>query len=185
VLWGDFTLVDPAENFAQGYEAYALGLAASLSAYSQFGNWAADPSVARESLNGIFTCSRMRFLLGGPFDARTSLFVYTPPPTSPGANECLGDVVYHVWDLRAYDEEGQEGSSETRTSAYRTSGKIEVGPDFQTHKAAGYVELETLVQIQAGINPVPSRFPNQHLLLGAIQASGRFAVGTQGGPCGN
>lgn len=183
VLWGDFTLVDPAENFAQGYEAHALGLAASLNTYAAFGRWPADTSVARESLNEIYTCSGARFLLDGPFDARTSLFVYTPPPIRLGDNECIAEEAYHVWDFQVFDEDGRGAGAEIKLSAYRTSARFEVGDDIPTSfEPSGYVELETAIRVPGGVNPVPHTFPNQHLLLGAIQASGRFAVGISGDP---
>ncbi len=64
VLWGDVTLVDPAENFAQGFEATALGIAAGQ---PYFADWAADPAVAREALDNEWGCSQMRFLAGRAF----------------------------------------------------------------------------------------------------------------------
>lgn len=178
-LWGDFTLVDPAENFAQGYEAYALGLA-SNPANSRFGDWESHPAVAREALNRNWDCGRMRFLQGGPFDARTSLFVYTPPPQGPEDNECtLGLGSLRRWDFLIFDEEGQMKTLERENRHYRTSGRLEIGTDLPTSQTSGFVELTTYVSGDWGGVPTPDE-PVQHLLLGAIQASGRFAVGTAG-----
>jgi hypothetical protein len=178
VLWGDLTLVDPAQNFAQGFEAYALGISANPTEL-RFADWEATAGVARESL-GIWLCSRTRFLLGGPFDARTSFFVYTPPPPGPRDNDCdIGEGGRTRWSFGVVDENGQGGSSEVKGTVYRTSGRLEAGADIPTGLSSGYVRLSTYVSGDWGGVPEPSA-PIQHLLMGTIQASGRFAVGTAG-----
>ena len=182
VLWGDFTLVDPAENFATGFEAIALGLAENVSS-TRFGDWRGNPGIAREALDNPEDCSRIRFLQGGPFAARTSLFVYTPPPQFSNTAECdIGVLGPTVWDFYSFTEDGLLQGFKRMPRGPGLSGRIEVGPTLGVVGAAGYLEVVTYESGDWGGVPEPGQ-PIQHLLLGAIQASGRFAVSQSGNVC--
>ena len=185
VLWGDFTLVDPAENFAQGFEAPALGIVAN-GLEAKFGGWAADPAVARQALNDDFDCSRQRYLQGGPFAAETSFFVYTPPPQIAELQRC--DVSAspgggRTWVFSIKDEEGGDVSFGLLDHSYRTSGRVEADTDLALASGSGYVSLVTYYDSHFPGVPLPVE-PFQHLLFGSIQASGRFAVGVAGNAMG-
>lgn len=185
VLWGDFTFVDPAENFAQGFEAPTLRTILTVG-HPTFGGWTADPALAREALNGDFACSRQRYLQGGPFAAKTSFFVYTPPPQLAELQRC--DISASPggnlnWSFAIYDEDGRSTSFSPLEHSYRTSGRVEAGTDLQLTGGSGYVQLVTYYDWHFPGVPLPTD-PIQHLLFGAIQASGRFAVGMSGNAMG-
>lgn len=185
VLWGDFTYVDPAENFAQGFEAPALGIASSA-IQPTFGDWAADPAVARQALNDDFACSRQRYLEGGPFAAKTSFFVYTPPPQTAELQRCDRSASPgggKTWAFSIKDEDGRNVSFGLLDYPYRTSGRVEAEADLAITSGSGYVALVTYYDYHFPGVPLPTE-PFQHLLFGAIQASGRFAVGTAGNAMG-
>ncbi len=186
VLWGDFTLVDPAENFAQGFEAPALRTILTVGR-PIFADWAADPAVAREALNADFDCSRQRYLQGGPFAAKTSFFVYTPPPQYAELRECGDSAIQggpKTWSFGIYDEEGERTSFGVRDYPYRTSGRVDADSDLLLTSGSGYVGLVTYHDYHFPGVPIPPD-PIQHLLFGTIQASGRFAVGITGNAMGS
>ena len=181
-LWGDFTLVDPANNFAEGFEAPTLGLAGNPFV-PRFGELSANPEVAREALSEYPACSRLRFLQGGPFSARTSFFVYMAPPQYNEPSSCDGQSVRTRWSFWIFDEAGQAQSTLSMDAGLRRSARIEAGEDLNVGLSAGYIQWITYLSGDWGGIPEPDT-PIQHLLLGAIEASGRFAVGIHGNALG-
>ena len=104
-LFGDFFLVNPAADLAEGYSAYALHRAASSG--DTFWEGIERPNLRREPLS---TAWRLRFLVGGPFAARTSFFVYhrRVVPPAPAACETvpLGASPHGTWSFDVYSESG-------------------------------------------------------------------------------
>lgn len=173
VLWGDFTLVDPSNNFAEGFEAFPLKLAQGWSG-GTFGQWE-HPEIARQALPA---CNRMRYLTGGPFGAKTSFFVYIPPQPLSGPRTCnVVNTLFQEWNFAFFDEKGRRQGTGGRIT-YATSGRLDA-TELGIASLSGYVELETV----RAFPPGEFWIDTTSLLLGGIEASGRFAVGFPSGPC--
>ncbi len=108
-LWGDYTLADPAADYAQGFEAYSLGVSDDYPDSLWFGRENLD--LLRES---HLNCSRIRFLRGGPFAASTSFFLYSRSAFGSDGDGNYGPAACQIapsslglWTYSLYDEAGR------------------------------------------------------------------------------
>lgn len=171
-LWGDFTLADPAENFAQGFEAYSLGLSPGHFT-SLWGNHE-NPGLRRQTQSN---CSRIRYLRGGPFSATTTLFLaagFARANLAPSA--CAGEPeIETLWDYWAYDESGRQVTRNTLYLGNRVTAKLEVGTDLEVISDTGFLDLCSYRPVAISILPPP--VPG--FVSGGIRAHGRFAIGVK------
>lgn len=83
VLYGDFFLLDDANNFAQGNAA--LHLVADAQQHAQGSFYSLDlPIASNDGRAPLGRRHRTRFLAGGSFDGGTDLIVFAAPSTHPG-----------------------------------------------------------------------------------------------------
>ena len=177
-LIGDFFLVDPGADLATGYSAYPLRPVASNG--DTFWEGAERSDLRRERLS---TQWRLRFLVGGPFAARTSFFVYhrrVVPPT-PAACETvpLGSSPHGTWSFDVFRESGERVLHNLQIPAQgrRTAARLEL--DLPAGLLSGTVNFRAFSLEGQG---VPIEVNGQSMLFGAIEARGRFGVGIFGTP---
>lgn len=176
-LVGDFFLVDPAADLAEGYSAYPLHQAAGN--YS-FWEGAERPDLRREPLSANW---RLRFLEGGPFAARTSFFVFHRRlvPPAPAACETipLGTGPHGTWTFEVYSPSGEllHPGLTVPDQGRRTAARVEL--DLPDGALSGTVNFHAVYLVGLGV-PVPT--DGQSMLFGGIEARGRFGVGIFGTP---
>lgn len=164
-LWGDFYLIDPAESSAEGYEAVALGIERDASRVSFWSPGESSP-LRREAPG---SCSRLRFLRGGPFAARTTLLFFAQRLGRLEALAPCGAAPAERFYYDAYSEAGEPSlAGQELPLGRRLAARLEVGSEIPTELAAGFLQL------YAGDGATPI------FLAGTIEARGRFAVGTKG-----
>jgi hypothetical protein len=177
-LVGDFFLVDPAADLAEGYSAHPLHLAAS--GHPTFWDGAERSDLRREALA---TNWRLRFLQGGPFAARTSFFVFSrrAVPPQPAACEWVPpfDSPHGIWIFDVYSPSGEKvmANVQVPSQGRRTAARIEL--DLPDGLLSGTVNFRTYTLVGLG---VPFEVDLPSLLFGAIEARGRFGVGIFGTP---
>jgi uncharacterized repeat protein (TIGR01451 family) len=87
VLFGDYFIVDPTEDFAQGDVLVSIDRAADC--------------------EGICERHGLRFLAGGGFDSGTELVIWTPRRHQPSANAFFPEAKKVATSLDAYRESGE------------------------------------------------------------------------------
>lgn len=188
VLWGNFLLVDPSNNFAQGdtlvaIEANALdpetGAPGEYTFYGRFVGWNADDN--REPLSSVLAT---RYLLNPAFTGGTELIVWRDPKTPVGLFDCsVGPPPPFP-----LGQEGVVALDETADSFMLSPAdrpfpwvaqRVQVGsPALPTPYDAGWMFLDLDVGDING-NP-PSNPAASQNWVGAIEsAEGRFSVGLE------
>jgi hypothetical protein len=162
-LWGDFFLVDPSRDLAQGFEAVAIRAGLEFSSGPTFYDHLA--SSARNQRAPLGNAFSARFLNGATFDGGTDILVWRQPVER--------EVRLFTY---FFDEDGQAaGVGETRLSLAASRFKLDdsVGlgeADF------GKVDFEALIVSSFGGVPEPS-MPIQTWVGVTMSAAGRFSVG--------
>jgi hypothetical protein len=186
-LWGDFFLVDPSQDLAQGFEAVTLRSNTDLTADQTFYRRLPNSSGSnREPLSSKFST---RYLNGGTFDGGTDLLVWREwGGAEPDAcNENPVEFNLHRLNAKFFDEAGNEltiidpeiGGRLLPILAERVT--IKDGGDFEPTADFGKVELElTASENQGGAIGVPvPDVPLQSWIGAYMSAQNRFSVGIQ------
>ena len=201
VLWGDYFMVNPGQNFAQGetlvhIEADALNPETSVPGeytfYGRYVAWTAADN--REPLSTNFA---VRYLNGGGFDGGTSLLVWRDSKVNQGPFTCPAvSGVRPAWyplgqeGIVIFDEQEnpdvpttfpvspqppEEGIIPFPAEAQRTDvGGAELPVPFDFGWL--YLDLNTLVAA-AGNNPPEDPLAAQAWVSAVMDAEGRFSVG--------
>jgi len=121
VLFGDYFVVDPRENFAQGERLINID--------------PLDPCG-----NGLCERHALRFLEGGGFDGGTELIVWTPGRIQPEEGPVLGSMASVLLDTNAFEEPGVFlGQRDVNTLPVQVVRVSELGFD----KNFGWLEMVT------------------------------------------
>ena len=178
-LIGDFFLVDPGADLAEGYSALPLRMS-EVSGGDSFWEGLERPSLRRETLS---TKWRLRFLEGGPFTARTSFFVYhrRGVPVSPAVCEEAnpGSTPVSVWSFDLYDPSGVRVAQDLRVPGQGRRTTARVALELPEGVLSGTAHFRAFHAQGLG---VPEIVDGQSVLFGAIEARGRFGVGIFGTP---
>jgi hypothetical protein len=187
VLWGDYSYVNPGQNFAEGdtlvhIEADATNPETAVSGeytfYGRYVGWTAADN--REPLPTNFAA---RFVNGGAFSGGTDFLVWRDSKVSQGAFKCgtlptwfpLGQEQVVVFDEQENPEQAEEPISPFPAEAGRTEvggAELPVSPSF----GWVYLNLNTTVTA-AGAKP-PEDPAAAQAWVSVIQSSeGRFAIG--------
>ena len=179
VLWGDYSLINPAENFAQGFEAIAVVADPDRFVDNNIRSFYQVTEDERDDRVPISSQMRARFLNGGVFDGSTQLTVWVQrsPDLLPfvcgsedGACPAAEDLALR---FKIYDEQAQETLNQLVVPpAFLSRIDIE---DLTTTTDFGFLDLES-----TALSPVgpPGFFEQrQAWLLQTSSASGRFSVG--------
>jgi hypothetical protein len=186
VLYGDFFLVDPGEDFAQGSEAVHVVADAErfgdawFTFYSGFLPIEETPHDARAPLGSGY---RARYLNGGGFDGGTDLVIWAEPRFSVLEPSECGRRAEHLALRRdcAYlnfdrvDEDGQDPWGPFGRQTTEVVQKFAVGgPELQVFAPFGAIDVSGSTQSCA----FPFFGPTlQTWVLPLHKASGRFSVG--------
>lgn len=178
-LFGDFILVDPAADLAEGYSAWPLRRSA-VPAGNSFWEGLERQDLRRETLS---TKWRLRFLEGGPFAAKTAFFVYhrrgvavTPTACSPAQP---GESPHGLWSFDVYDPAGVRVAENVTVPDQGRRTAARVALDLPDGLLSGTVHFRAFYLQGLG---VPEVVDGQSLLFGAIEARGRFGTGIFGTP---
>jgi hypothetical protein len=189
VLWGDYFIVDSANNFAQGMTLVHVEAAAGLTClvagttpatfYCRYALGADD----REALGSKFA---VRYLQGGVFDGGTSLLSYRDP--SPNAQfgslrSCASPpTILRQANLSIFDEEenlitittGPSGEPIPQQNPFPyEANRTVLGDDLTT----GSFSFGWLFVNLNGANTGADADKNQAYLAAVLDAEGRFSVG--------
>ncbi|HVT58425.1 MAG TPA: hypothetical protein VHR45_08490 [Thermoanaerobaculia bacterium] len=122
VLWGAWTIVDAAHNFAQGSDLAAIeadgadpatSIAGRYSFYGRYDGWSAADH--REPLATLFAA---QFSNGGAFEGGTDLIVWRDPKVAQGAFPCPAGIANPAWyprpqeNIVLFDEQEHPFTSE-------------------------------------------------------------------------
>ncbi|HEV2846973.1 MAG TPA: hypothetical protein VG477_19105 [Thermoanaerobaculia bacterium] len=201
VLWGDFFLVNPGENFAQGnpvvhIEASATNPETSVPGeYTFYGRYVAW--TAADNREPLATNFGVRYVNGGAFDGGTDLLVWRDSKVAQTAFTCpavagvrppwfpLGQEALVIFD----EQETPDVPSTFPVSPQPPTGTLSPfpaeaqrtqvgGADFPVPFDFGwlYLNLNTVVAA-AGANPPEDPAAAQAWVIGVMDAQGRFSVG--------
>ncbi len=184
-LWGNFYLLDPASEFAQGFEAVHVAadgerFAPGLGVRTFYGRGSNRSPLASKY--------RMRFLNGGGFNGSTELLLWTwglgglssdPAPcvrTEPPSHLAFTWLRFHT-----YDESGELTGSHDITDRERSVWRIRVGeellpiaPGFGQFDLSFLYFVDTLIGVEVG--------PTLGWAAPVLSAWNRFSVGFQALP---
>jgi hypothetical protein len=201
VLWGDWFIVNTAENFAEGgdlvhIEADGTNPATSTAGrYTFYGRY--DAWTAVDNREPLATTFATRFLDGGPFSGGTSFLVWRDSKVSQGAFTCPATVgVRPVW--YPLGEEGIVIFNEQETPVTPTTVPVSPQPpnaqltpfpaETQRTVVGGaslqvpyqfgwmYLDLNTTVTA-AGPNPPVDPAAAQAWVVATMASDGHYAVG--------
>lgn len=184
-LWGDWFLIDPSSDYAQGNEAVHL-----VADGSRFGNgllptfyeFAFDSRADHRA--PLPVRHRARYLNGGAFDGGTDLILFAPPVgwAAYGPPDCgsyFGDGC-HLVSYTPYDEDGNAGEVagyyNSEHGGAVTSRRKVGDPPLPVDAPFGFLDLRSLEVIACQILS-PGVEPLQAYLLPIHSAEGRFSVG--------
>lgn len=184
-LSGDYFLVDPGDDLAEGYDAYALGIGPATGESFWEGRERTD--LRREPLP---TRWRLRFLEGGPFDAKTSLFVYhrRPVELTPGPCAATLGSPHDTWAFDAFTPAGEKvlssgvvASQSRRTTARLSLAEVlaEAPGEILAAQTSGSVDFYTY---HLDGPDLTLQVRSQSVLFGATEARGRFGAGIAATP---
>lgn len=183
VLWGDFILVDPSNDSAQGDR-----LVGFVADQARFGvpflcvdppcGWRVEETFQSPEGNRmpLARSYETRFLSGGAFDGGTDLIVWLDGQFGPTACDAVVDRDVGVFlQARFRNEKGEQLTSELVYPG-RSTGRIRVGSDeLPAPSAFGLLELS------AFFSPTGSGLadaePRQLHVLPQFSALGRYSVG--------
>lgn len=176
-LVGDFFLVDPGSDLAEGFSAYPLHL---LNVEYSFWGGIERADLRREPLSSNW---RLRFLQGGPFEARTSFFVYhrRTTPTVPAACATVPvEAPECKWSFDVYEPSGHMAYYDLQVAdqGRRTTGRVEL--DLPDTLLSGTVNFRSYYFVDSPV--MGYEVDCQSLIFGAIEARGRFGAGIFGTP---
>ncbi|REJ86065.1 MAG: hypothetical protein DWQ36_15045 [Acidobacteria bacterium] len=190
VLWGDFFLVDPSENSAQGESLVSL-----VADQARFGvpflcvdppcGWRIGetfhaPDGNRMPLPSAF---ETRFLNGGGFDGGTDLLLWLDGALGPMACDQVATMVDPMTvevDLR-----GEHGGSIGQTAFYAGARARRVrvgGEDLPVSEPFGLMRLRAHSQAGGGSGGGGVGEERQLFVVPLFSASGRYSVGTRSAP---
>ena len=191
VLWGDFFLVDPANDFAQGEQLVTV-----VADASRFGrpDPCAGPLPCTPMLPTFYFGgddnrmplpkeTRSLYLTGGGFLGQTDLLVFTHYGTYTVA-EC--DQVAELWEANEIElrSRGQAGGEESKSylNTLKRVLRIPVGGDeAPVAHNFGTIDLTARYYFIPPILPPPPE-DLQTWVIPLIRANGRFSVGTSAIP---
>lgn len=185
-LWGDFTYVNPGEDFAQGQAAVPIVAdpdrfgSGDYTFYGAFVGF--DGSDARTPLSSEW---RTRFLEGGGFDGGTRLVVWRDPrDPNPEPVECgdspswlpLGEQAVTAWD-----EEGSESDLTDPEFFDLATQQIPVaGPDVVVFPAGSVPQVPTdFGWLDLDLDR-PDGTPSQAWVLWEANAESRYSIAQEG-----
>ena len=183
VLWGDFFLVDPGEDFAQGLDAVALVADADRFGVGpgQRNTFYRRHTGGRDERAPLSTAVRARYLLGGGFDGGTDLLVWSEwsfsdtLPVPCGESPTGASTTIFRAELRELG--GGLLDSREMVSAAR-SLRLPVDGEDLSAEGFGTIEMSGILIHPGGIGvPLPDE-PLQTWMAAVISAEGRFSVGT-------
>lgn len=181
VLWGDFFLVDPGENLAQGQTAVALWAdpgryrAGDSTFYGRYVGWSGVDG--RVPLSSEW---RVRFAIGSIFDD-TELIVWRDTESPSASPVTCGETPdwypLTVTDTEYWSEDASGPGVDESLAIFgfatqRVSMKNRVDPVFDF----GWVDLDLDEHADFGRDARP----NQGWVMWMVKADGRFSVGQEG-----
>jgi hypothetical protein len=196
VLWGDFTSVNPAQNFAHGdtlvhVEANATDPETSLPGqytfYGRYVNWTAADN--REPLATNFA---VRYLNGGTFDGGADLVVWRDSKIVQNAFTCgtlpswfgLGQESLVIFDEHETPEvptsipvSPQPPSTQLLPFPAESQRTAIDGPTLPVTPIYGWVYLNLNTTVASSPNPPEDPAAAQAWVMVVMDAEGRFSVG--------
>ncbi len=179
VLWGDYYLVDPSEDFAQGYEAVSVVADPDRFADSEIRSFYQVTDDERDDRVPLSSKLRTRFLNGGAFDGSTQFIIWAQ--RSPALIPFVCDVAAGscpqatelVFGMDFYNQEAElTGTNLFSPPAFVGRYEVEelgAGTDF------GFLDLNSTAPSDVG--PPGAFLQRQAWMLQTSSASGRFSVG--------
>jgi hypothetical protein len=201
VLWGDYFMVNPGQNFAQGetlahIEADALNPETSVAGeYTFYGRYVAWTAI--DNREPLATNFAVRYANGGGFDGGTDLLVWRDSKVNQGAFTCPAVLgVRPAWyplgqeGLVIFDEQENPSVPTTIPVSPQPPGEslIPFPAEAQRTAVGGsalpvpfdfgwlYLNLNTTVAA-AGNNPPEDPAAAQAWVTAVMDADGRFSVG--------
>jgi hypothetical protein len=187
LLYGDFFLVDPGENFAQGNTV--VHLVADPTAHTDrtfYGDFGFGTLDARAPLG---TRHRTRFVSGGGFSGATQLLVFAQPsadPTFNGGITCGQRTAFvdscQFLDFTLRPESGTPATTRTvdpvteLTRLYSVSASADA--DVQTSAPFGIVDIENKVLVACMFIAIGEE-PLGAWVMPLQRATGRYSVGLE------
>lgn len=181
VLYGDFFLLDPAADLAQGEPLVSLpadserfgvpGDGAGTSARTFYG--------LEDDRRPLPHAVRGRFFDGGGFSGATDLLVWTEGTLGPTDCEETG-ISFDIFDFSFWTEDGEQ-LAETAFSADRLTQRLRVGePPLELDAPFGVFDVESTYF--NGVIGVPLVEDQQVWALPLLEAENRFGVGLAAAP---
>ncbi len=180
VLWGDYYLVDPSEDFAQGYEAVSIIADPDRFLENDLRSFYQVTEDERDDRVPLSSKLRTRFLNGGGFDGSTQFAIWAQrsPELAPFACGVEAGVCPQSDALRLemvfYDQEAEvTGTTSFIPPAFVAKYEVEdlgSGADF------GFLDLSSLGPT-GPVGPPGALERRQAWMLQTSSASGRFSVG--------
>lgn len=180
VLWGDFYLIDPSENYAQGFEAVGVVADADRFAGTDIRSFYQVTLDTRDNRVPLSSKLRTRFLNGGEFTGSTQLLIWTQrsPDLAPFTCGVAGSSCPEATQLRLDMEIFNEDAESTATLSLSPPAfvaKYEV-EDLDPGADFGFLALDSQGP-NILVGPPGTLEQRQAWMLQTSSASGRFSVG--------
>jgi hypothetical protein len=185
VIWGDWFLVNPAQNFAQGDMLVHIESCPScFTAGDHTFDGRYSGGVADDSREPLPTTWASRFLVGGPFDGGTSMLIWREGNSRTEAYSCQLDGPPSWYPLEfkqvlIFDEQEQPTTEETcplvceeRVFIHNNTQRVSVADDLLTPFDFGWVYLNLQHP-----DLVYGDEAAQSWVIVVMDAVGRFSVG--------
>lgn len=185
VLWGDFSLVAPREDFAQGFQAVAIE-ADARRFHDRSGLFYGNVS-NQSDRQPLSSRQRVRFVRGGGFDGGTELILFTHPVQSdPRPRECgrpdaTRGAFGHMEVSFTFHDEAGEVIAQTRRSLWSLSTQaIELGSEALPVPAQfGYLDVQAERDDEVPVATITPPHPAQAWAAAILRARGRYSVGIE------
>ena len=179
ILYGDFSLIDPSQDLAQGGELVSLPaidpqVFTDTFVRSFYSPYTLDSAAdARAPLGSRW---QTRYLNGGAFDGGTDLLLWVQPSFVIEPQDCsFNPTQFYFWGYTDRSEDGKVQAFQSYFPTAFTARAHVGGPEFPTMADAGLLEVEAIELVCGVCLPAPE--PRQSWLFPTLSASGRFSVG--------
>ena len=189
VLWGDWFIVNPGQNFAQGDMLVHIESCPTCFApgdHTFYGRY--NGATAADGREPLPTTWASRYLVGGPFDGGTDLLIWRETNGRTASYSCSlhGPPSWHPLEFGQvvlFDEQEQPVQEETCPNSdptcpfvpeiFNAAQRIDVASDLLTPFDFGWLYLNLQhVQLEGYVDAAA-----QSWVIGVMEASGRFSVG--------
>lgn len=180
VLWGDFYLIDPSENYAQGFEAVGVVADPDRFAGNNIRSFYQVTDDERDDRVPLSSKLRSRFLNGGAFDGSTQFIIWTQRSPELAAFTCgvaqgsCPEASQLRLDMKFFNEDAEE-SANLRFIPPAFLGKYDV-QDFNAGADFGFLSLDSQGP-NILVGPPGTFEQRQAWMLQTSSARDRFSVG--------